>query len=484
MQPIAKPLRRTGLEVLGERPWGTHFCVFYETNDDLLEMLIPYFKTGIERRERCFWVLADSLTEDDARRALDRAIPSSSRASINENIEFLRSEECYLRDGVFNLDRVTGEWGKRLDCALAAGYEGIRVSGYAGWLDTHVWPDFWKYEESLNSSIVDQPMMVLCSYPLTGSCGSDILDVAHTHQCSVSRRSGNWEIIETAGHKQAKAEIKRLNDELELRVVERTSQLMLASEALREAQTELAHVNRVTTMGLLAASIAHEVNQPLAAVVTNAHAGLQWLAAQPPDVDEVRTAFDGIIKAGKQAGEVVGRIRGLIKKAPPRKDDVEINEVILEVVALTNGEVVKNGVSLQTQLAAGLPLIQGDRVQLQQVILNLIVNAVEAMGDLSEGSRELLISTRKDPPSGVLVAVQDTGLGLKAEGLDRLFDPFYTTKPNGMGMGLSICRSIVEGHGGRIWASPTAGSGVTVQFSLPVGENVRRDAALVGSRVS
>jgi C4-dicarboxylate-specific signal transduction histidine kinase len=305
-----------------------------------------------------------------------------------------------------------------------------------------------------------------------------------THQFALAKRHGSWDVIETAGHKQAKAEIKRLNEELEQRVVERTSQLVLASEALREAQTELAHVNRVTTMGQLAASIAHEIGQPIAAAVTNANAGLQWLAAQPPDVEEVRTAFDGIIKAGKQAGEVVGRIRGLIKKTPPRRDDVEINEVILEVVALTNGEVVKNGVSLQTQLAAGLPLVQGDRVQLEQVILNLIINAVEAMGGLSKGPRELLISSRQDPPSRVLVAVQDSGLGLNAESLGRLFDPFYTTKPNGMGMGLSICRSIVEGHGGRIWASPTAGSGVTVQFNLPVGENVRREAALVGSRVS
>jgi signal transduction histidine kinase len=155
--------------------------------------------------------------------------------------------------------------------------------------------------------------------------------------------------------------------------------------------------------------------------------------------------------------------------------------VILEVIALTNGEMVKNSISLQTQLAAGLPLVQGDRVQLQQVILNLIINAVEAMGGLSKGSRELLISTRKDPTSGVLVTVQDSGLGLNAERLGRIFDPFFTTKPDGMGMGLSICRSIVEGHRGRIWASPTAGSGVTVQFNLPVGENVRREAALVDS---
>jgi signal transduction histidine kinase len=168
-------------------------------------------------------------------------------------------------------------------------------------------------------------------------------------------------------------------------------------------------------------------------------------------------------------GDVISRIRALIKKAPPRKDALEINEAILEVIALTRGEVVKNGVSVQTQLAEGLPPIQGDRVQLQQVILNLIINAVEAMSGVSEGSRELLIGTGQDPSGGVLIAVRDSGPGLSPESFDRLFDAFYTTKPGGMGMGLSICRSIVEAHGGRIWASRSAGPGATVQFTVPVG---------------
>jgi PAS domain S-box-containing protein len=257
-----------------------------------------------------------------------------------------------------------------------------------------------------------------------------------------------------------------------------------AQEALRAAQAKLAHVNRVTTMGQLAASIAHEINQPITAVVTNANAGLLWLAAQPPDLEEVRDAFDRVIMAGNQAGKVTGRIRALINKAPPRKDDFEINEAVLEVIALTHGELVKNGVSLQTQLAPGLPLVQGDKIQLQQVILNLIINAIEAMSGVSEGSRELLIATGRDASSAVLVAVQDSGPGLNPESFDCLFDPFYTTKPGGMGMGLSICRSIVEAHGGRVWASRTAGPGVTVQFTLPVGEGVQREATLIGLRAS
>jgi signal transduction histidine kinase len=241
-----------------------------------------------------------------------------------------------------------------------------------------------------------------------------------------------------------------------------------ADEALRQTQADLAHIQRVTTMGELAASISHEVMQPLGAVVTNAQTALRWLGAQPPELDEVRQALGRAVKDGKRAAEIIGRIRTLIKKEPLRKDALGINDAIVEVIALTRGEVMKNNVSVQTQLAEGLPLIPGDRVQLQQVILNLIMNAVEAMSGIRDGSRGLLIGTGKDASDRVLVAVQDSGPGLDPESCERLFDSFYTTKPGGMGMGLSICRSIVEAHGGRIWSTPNAGPGITVQFTLPI----------------
>jgi PAS domain S-box-containing protein len=237
----------------------------------------------------------------------------------------------------------------------------------------------------------------------------------------------------------------------------------------REAQMELAHANRVTTVGQLTASIAHEVNQPIAATVTNAHAALRWLARNPPGLENVRRALDAIIKDGIRAGEVTSRVRGLIKKAPSRTDEVEINEAIREVVALTHGEVIKNGVSVQTELAEGLPLVHADRVQLQQVILNLVINAVEAMSDLSESPRDLLISTGKveGGADGVLVAVRDSGPGLDPTSLERLFEAFYTTKPGGLGMGLSICRSIIEAHGGRLWAGANEPQGAIFWFTVP-----------------
>jgi PAS domain S-box-containing protein len=240
-----------------------------------------------------------------------------------------------------------------------------------------------------------------------------------------------------------------------------------AEEARLDAQNKLAHANRVTTMGQLAASMAHEVNQPIAATVTNAQTALRWLDRRPPDLEEVRQALARIVRDGNRAAEVIDEIRALIKKAPPRKDRLEINGAIREVIALIREEAVKNGVSVQTELADCLPVIQGDRVQLQQVILNLIINAVEAMSGVNAGARELLISTRKAESDGVLVAVRDSGPGLAAAALERLFESFYTTKPGGLGLGLSICRSIVEAHGGRLWAYANVPCGAVFQFTVP-----------------
>jgi C4-dicarboxylate-specific signal transduction histidine kinase len=233
----------------------------------------------------------------------------------------------------------------------------------------------------------------------------------------------------------------------------------------REVQLELAHANRVATTGQLTASITHEVNQPITAAVTYALAARRWLSAEPPNFREADEALVLIVKAGKRAGEVVGRIRALIKKVPARKDAVAINDAILEVIALARTEAANNSVSVRTQLAEGLPRVQGDRVQLQQVLLNLIINAIEAMRDVGEEERELLINTRNEQ-DGVSVEVRDSGPGFAPAVLERVFEAFYTTKPGGLGLGLSICRSIIEAHNGRLLASANVPRGATFEFTL------------------
>ena len=246
----------------------------------------------------------------------------------------------------------------------------------------------------------------------------------------------------------------------------RAQRRVLAQERQNaKAQMELARVNRITTMGQLTASIAHEVNQPLAALITQAHAALRWLGAEAPDLEEVRQALGDIVRDGNRASGIVERISALVKRVPPRQDPLDINEIILEVIALTRSEMLRNGVSLQTQLAKGLPLIQGDRVQLQQVMLNLIVNAIEAMSVVS--GRELLIKTGAHATKDVIVEVRDTGPELKPDRLEHLFDAFYTTKPDGMGMGLAICRSIIEAHGGQVSAVANVPQGAVFHFTLP-----------------
>jgi len=244
-----------------------------------------------------------------------------------------------------------------------------------------------------------------------------------------------------------------------------------AEEALLRAREDLARVARVSTVGELAASIAHEINQPLAAVATYAGAALQWLGRDTPNVNRARDAMIRTVQENEHAGRIVSRVRALVKKVPPRTEVVDIDEVILEVLDLSRNELQRNGISIRTQFATGKPLVRVDRIQLQQVVLNLILNAVDAMSEPGTSPRELSIASQREEANQVLVEVRDSGRGFQAETIERIFDPFFTTKPDGMGMGLSISRSIVVAHGGRLWAMANEPRGAVFQFALPAGES-------------
>jgi C4-dicarboxylate-specific signal transduction histidine kinase len=260
------------------------------------------------------------------------------------------------------------------------------------------------------------------------------------------------------------AELKRANERLKSEIAEREA----AEEGLIQARTEIARIARITSMGELVASIAHELNQPLGSIVTSGDACLRWLGAEPPNMDEARQAVEAIIRDGTRASSVLVRIRGLLRRGERLRERLDVNDIIREVIALLDGELCRNGASLRTEMSGNLPPVVVDRVLLQQVILNLMMNAMEAMRAVNDQEQVLRIRTEKQPSGSIVVLVQDSGVGVDPEHLSRMFEAFYTTKVEGIGMGLTISRSIIEAHGGRLWAVANDGPGSTFCFTLPI----------------
>jgi signal transduction histidine kinase len=476
---MSETMRDTGIEPLGGMPWGAHMCLFYETKQDALDTVVPYFKAGLESRERCVWIVSDPLAEDDAKAELIRRIPDAAQRLDDRSIEILSGDEWYLKDGTSDAYRILAAWEEKTAAAVADGFDGLRASGNAFWMQTHEWHEFSHYEQELNDSVAGQPMIVLCTYWLENSRASDLIDVVRAHQFTVARRHGQWEMLETPELRQAKQEILELKNGLEKRVVERTRALAAANDrlkaeyaererveaALEQAQAELARSARLTSISVLAGSIAHEINQPLTGLVTNSEAALRWLTNDPPDLKHVKAGLTRIVRDANRAADVIKRIRALVAGKTDQVA-IDINVTIGEVVTLMRGSLRQLRADIRLELSAGLPLVAGDKLQLQQAIMNLVMNGAEAMAEI-EGERPITIRTSLSDGGGVRVAVEDRGIGLSPAAVEHMFDPFVTTKPEGMGLGLSIARTVIEAHGGALLASPGPSGGTIFQFVLP-----------------
>ncbi|HJU09768.1 MAG TPA: MEDS domain-containing protein [Candidatus Binataceae bacterium] len=465
---MASGALQKSMDIIGDMAaWGTHFCLFYETKEDLLEALISYCKSGLEKNEFCLWVVVEPLTIEEATAALRDAVPDLDRYLAEPRIEIISAANFFLLGGKFDRNQVTDAMFAKLASVSHKGYAGIRLTGDTSWVTKNDWVPFCELEEGINEVVGNFRLAVLCAYSLAACGAYEILDAVRTHQFALARREGSWVVIETAALKRAKAEIKRLNQELEQRVVQRTSELVKTSEALQEAQGELAQVSRLTTMGELAGSIAHEVNQPLTAIANNGTACLRLLANSDLDPEVLKRALQEIVADGNRASAVIAQIRAFLKKTPPQKSEVAMNQLIQEVLSLAARELQKNRILVQCETRQSLPLVEADRVQLQQVLLNLVINGMEAMTGVTDRPRALCVESELDESGNVLVAVRDSGTGLGSDP-NRLFTSFFTTKANGMGMGLPISRSIIEGHGGRLWATPNSPHGAVFSFTLPM----------------
>ena len=455
-----------------------HLCSIYESPEDHYAVAIPFMRIGLDRGEKCIYI-ADDGTVGDVRQAMESEGIDVDRASASKALVLATKEQAYLEHGSFDPDWMFSFWKEATQLAISEGFSALRATGETEWVlrGGRGLERWMEYESRLTHTLSESNCSALCQYNRRLFPPELILDVIRTHpmviyDSAVCQNLYHVPPAEFLGTNRTAREVERLLTNIRERarvedvLREQLTERKQAEEALRDAQAELAHVTRVMTMGELTASIAHEINQPLAAVVTNANAGLRWLAGPIPNLSEAREALARISRDGKRASDVIGRIRALVKKSSTEKAGLDLNEAIQEVVVLEQSEIQKSEVTLQMELAIDLPQILGNRVQLQQVILNLVMNSIEAMSAVTDRSRDLLIRSCKYESDEVLVAVQDSGIGVDRQNLEEIFNAFYTTKSQAMGMGLAISRSIVESHGGRLWAVPNIGAGATFQFTL------------------
>lgn len=468
-------LRQTGLDLVGDVPWGTHLCSFYDTKEDLLETLVPYFRAGLENRESCLWVIPEFMTPEEARNALQEAVADFSQYLARGSIEIVPGVEWYFQGGRFDGQRVLAQWNAKLDQALARGYEGIRATGDKSRIDRQSWRSFCEYEMDLNWAVLPRPIIMLCTYPIS-QCGvADLLDVARTHQSAMARRQGNWEVVETPELKAAKAEIKKLNEGLETRIVARTRELAAANEELaterdalrtseqryqnltetlerriQQAVDELRQKDdllilqgRQALMGETISTIAHHWRQPLNTLGVLTQNLRMLIRTGIPDRDAIDGYVQRSIEIIRSLSKSIDGFRTFFQ-AEDDKVAFSVSEVIANALALLGESFQSSDIKIEIQAATGL-VIEGYPNEFSQVILNILMNAKDAFS--ARNIENPVINIRAfSQEDRTRVVISDNAGGIPVEIMGRIFDPYFSTKGpgQGTGVGLFISRSIVE----------------------------------------
>ncbi len=474
---------QSGLPVLGEIPWGTHICQFYERPEDLLETLVPYFKAGLDGNEACVWVTDHDLSVGDAAEALRAALPDLDARLTSGQIEIVHSYDWYGTSKQFDVDAVLAGWIAKKESAVLQGFQGARFSGTAFWLQKpHDFPTFSQYEERLDQAIKDQPIIVLCSYALRRAQAMEVLDVVSNHQFAIARRGGQWEIVEAAALRAAKEDLRRANEMLELKVLERTAEierLLMSERTAREAaESEAARSALLFAQAQEAIRLrdeflsiaSHELNTPIHSLQLAVHAASSGAAPFGPD--EMARALKLVARQSKRLAGLVDALLDASRIATGRLtlhlESVNLVDVVKDMVEQLGHELARAQCKLAVRVPDRPVLGRWDRLRLEQVVANLLSNAAK----FGQG-KPVMIAVEKTADTARLV-VEDHGIGIPPEHLSQIFERFEravsSREYGGLGLGLYIVRAIVEAMGGTVRVESTVGAGATFVVELPCGQ--------------
>lgn len=446
---MSKTKRKIGIPIIGDASWGMHFCQFYQTKEDLIEILVPYFKMGLENNEYCMWIVSEPLLENETNKIMETAVPDFDHYINKGQIEILHHSRWYLKNGYFNSEEVLNGWINKLNYALSKGYDGLRVSGNTFWLEKKYWDDFADYEREINRFIKKYRMLAICTYYLN-KCGvTDVIDVVQNHQFALIRKNNMWTILKSCERMETEKALEK-SKKLEQQVEERTREI-------EEAQKELVRKEKLAAIGQLANSVGHELRNPLGVIGNSAY----YLNMKLRDGDEKVKKHLGILQREvERSNKIIADLLDFSRTVSLSLEKYQLNSIIRSMLDDIS---MPDNLTVESRLDEELPEIFVDPVQIDQVLRRIFNNAVEAMPT----GGKLDISTRL-VDDFIEITFKDTGEGIDKEILQHIFDPLYTTKMKKIGLGLTIVKSIVDMHKGMVEVKSEPGKGSTFTVKLPL----------------